>query len=450
MATHRITDHGARGDGTSLATVAIQQAIDAAAADGGGTVVVPQGVFVTGALFLRDRVTLHLDAAAVLRASHDLDHYRPLAADHNVQQNVDLQPYHLLVAHAVEDVAITGRGTIDGQGPAFWDPPSTCAFFTAKSRRVSPLIELRSARRVRLEGVTIADAPGWTVHVLDCHDVRVRDITIANDLHGPNTDGIDVTDSSDVIITSSIITAGDDAIVLKSLGGVNERIVVSDCILHTNCSALKLGAAESIGIIRQVAFSNCIIHDSSRGVHLACMAGGTFEDVTVSNILCDTHGTIPLVNPIHIDCSVHPKARFEATPGRIRRVRVDGVTVRSDARVLVTAGPGAEVRDIQLRNIHLHYPAVENEFAWAREAVAIQFSPGTPAARGARAAVVAENVQRLAVQDITIDWPEEVAVPMHVFWARNTTGLVDCPLASPSQDGVEKYVIEGAGMQVRG
>ncbi len=448
--TWSIVDYGAVADGDELASPAVQKALDAAADAGGGTVDVPAGVFRCGTIHLRSGVMLRLQAGAVLKGSTDMADYPRHETQVNPQDNVDLQPHHFIVADGLDRAGICGEGVIDGSGPAFWDPPSACAFFTRRDQRPSPMLEIRNCRDFTLRGVTVFDSPGWTVHVNESQRVRVEGIEIRNNLLGPNTDGLDITDSSDVIVSGCNIVAGDDAIVLKSLGGVNERITVTGCVLQTNCSALKLGASESIGTIRQVAMSNCVIRESSRGISLYCLAGGTFEDVTFSNIVMDCHNDIPLVCPIHLNVSRHPTPESDRGIGVIRNVRISDVLCRSDARILLTAQDGGMLENIFLRGIHMDYPAVEDRFEQAREAHgAGQFSPFSPEARGARAVVVAENIRDLQVSDVTTSWPADCKVPMGVLWARNVQGgVVDCPLATPSGDA-PRVDVENSRLEVR-
>jgi hypothetical protein len=445
-----ILEFGASPGGQALATRPIQQALDAAGEAGGGTVLVPPGRFRCGTIFLRSHVTLELQAGAVLQGSEDLTDYPPHQTDVNPQGNVDLQPHHFLVADGLDGAAIRGRGTIDGSGPAFWDPPSACAFYTRKEARPSPMLEIRNCRDFLLSGVTIADSPGWTVHVNESDRVGIDGVDLRNNLLGPNTDGLDITDSRDVTISNSTLVCGDDAIVLKSLGGTNERITVTNCILQTNCSALKLGASESIGTIRQVAMSNCVIRESSRGISLYDLAGGTFEDVTFSNIVMDCHNDMPLVCPIHINLSHHPQPENDRGIGTVRNVRISDVLCRSDARILLTAQDGGMLENIFLRDIHMEYPAIEDRFDQARQAErAGQFSPFSPEARGAPAVVVAQNIRNLQVSGLTTTWPEDAETSMALLWARNVRGgRFDCPLARPSREGVEPYDLADSDLQI--
>jgi len=445
-----ITACGAIADGKTLNTTAIQSAIDRVAEAGGGTVVVPPGTFLTGTIVLKNRITLQLEPGSVLKGSPDIDDYLPHPIASNPFNNPDLQPYHLILADGASDVSIIGTGTLDGSGPAFWDPPSTCEFFTRKEKRPSAMMEFHNCHRLRLQNIVIHDSPGWTVHLQECTTVHISGVEVSNNLLGPNTDAIDVTDSRDVRITECKIVAGDDAIVLKSLGGTCERVSVANCVLQTRCSALKLGAQESVGVIRHVTFSDCIVHDSSRGIHLACVGGGTFSDIIATGIILDTHNDLALVNPIHLDCSVEPVIADKVSPGLIERVRIENILVRSDSRIILTAGGGARMRDIFLRGIHLEYPVVEDEFEWASRAVSRQFSPCSPEARAAQAAVVADGVENLSLQDITMDWPKDNKVPMHAIWARNIKGgFIDCPMATASGSQGRRFHLENSEIKVR-
>lgn len=444
-----ICDFGARPGTDECQTVAIQAAVDHCAEEG-ITLVVPCGTFVTGTIRLPSNTTIQLEAGAVLKGSESIDDYPARNHYSHPWKHKDNQPYHLLVAVGAENVCIRGQGTIDGSGPAFWDPPAACAFFTEKAERPSPMLEFYRCRNVVLDGVTVANSPGWTVHVLECAEMRIHGIKIRNDLHGPNTDGLDITDSSDITVSDCDLVCGDDTIVLKSFGGVNERIVVTNCILWTNCSALKLGANESLGTMRQIAMSNCVIRNSSRGVSLYNMGGGLFEDVSFSNIIMECVNDIPLVCPIHVNASRNPEPARAKGIGTIRNIRISDVLCRSDARILLTAEDGGMLENIFLDNILMEYPSVEDEFDLAERAESLQFSPGCAPARAARACVVAYNISGFQARDIVTQWPSDTEVPMHFMWGRNLQGgVVDCPMGKASMAGVERLNLEGCEISIR-
>ncbi|MFP4354558.1 MAG: glycoside hydrolase family 28 protein [Phycisphaerae bacterium] len=445
-----ILDFGAVADDSTINTSAIQQAIDTATAAGGGTVVVPPGSFRTGTLTLASNLTLEIQTGAKLIGSENMEDYPPLPPRHNPFDHKDLQPYNLIRALDATNVTICGGGQICGSGPAFWDPPSKCEFYTEKDRRPCPMIDLTDSADIRIRDVAIVDSPGWTVHICRCRNVRIQGIDIRNSLIGPNTDGLDITDSSDVFISDCNVVCGDDAIVLKSLGGTNERICVTNCTLQTRCSALKLGANESLGTIRQIAMSNCVVRDSSRGVSLYCMTGGTFEDVVIDNLVLECDNDLKLVCPIHINVSRNPDPVRDSGVGAIRNVRIANVLCTSDARILLTAEAPGMLENIHLSEIHMTYHRIEDEFELARKAVGLQFSPFNPDARAAKACIAAENIRGLSLRNISTTWPENTEVPMHLLWARNVQGgLVDCPLGGPSRSGVERFDVENSQLTIR-
>lgn len=440
MNTHVISveQFNIKPDNSKLQTELLQTAVDGSAAQG-HVLYFPAGIYITGTLHLKSNTVIELGAGAVLRGSTAIGDYPACGENFNPDAHKDLQKHHLLIAENVSNVTIRGSGTIDGCGEAFWNPPANNGFFVEKDQRPSPMLEFNKVKDLKLQDIKIINSPGWTVHVNRCEKVRLNGITIRNHLYGPNTDGIDITDSCDVTVSDCDISAGDDAIVLKSLGGVNERICITNCITQTNCSALKLGANESLGTIRQVVMSNCVVRNSSRGISLYCMGGGLFEDITINNIVIECMNEMPLVCPIHINLSRNPSPRRDRGVGRIRNVRISQIICKSDARILLTAEDGAMLENIMLENIHMEMPEIENRFELAREAVGLQFSPFSPDARSASACVAACNIKQLVLHNITTEWPKDADVPMNFLWARNVTGTVDCPLGTASRANVEKY-----------
>lgn len=445
-----ITDFGASQDEANNAPF-IQKALDAASRTG-GIAHIPSGEWTTGTLRIHSNTTLVLDPGACLIGSTDLAHYPPNTDIFNPQNHKDLQPYHLIYAHNAVNIRIAGGGTIRGSGPAFWHPEREPGkFFVEITERPCPMVHFSNVSKLSIENITFEDSPGWTLHLFEVTDAKLDSVTIRNDMFGPNTDGFDITDCKRIRISNCDLVCGDDAIVLKSLGGFNEDIAISNCILQSNCSALKLGAQEALGTIRRVTMSNCIIRDSLRGISLYNVAGGLFEDIAFSNIVMECDREIDFVNPIHIDGSNHfiPERIVERT-GRIHNVTIDNVICRSKARIIVTAKDYGAVKNIQLSNIQMIYPRVENKFEQARNARGIQFSPHNPNARAANATVVAENIEGLVLRDIWTNWPEDCDVPMHFFWAKDCKRVfVDCPVGQASQSSIEKYHFEASEVSAR-
>lgn len=303
QAEKSILDYGARPDGRSLCTSAIQRAIDEAAHAGGGIVHVPQGKFLTGRIDLRSHVTLYLDEGSELLGSTSLDDYR--GADGRGNQR------HLLYANDAEDVALSGPGTINGQGPSFWEPSGKAPLPPAQawadvashalkpksSGRPSPMVLFANCRGARVDGVRLENSAGWTLHMLNCDHAQITGIAIRNPVNGPNTDGIDMTGCQDVVVSGCSVETGDDAICLKSEGqsGAEPRLVknitVTNCTLSTCCNGFKLGTS-SEGGFENIVFSNSAIQNGPvplgerviSGVALEVIDGGWIDGVEVSGI----------------------------------------------------------------------------------------------------------------------------------------------------------------------
>jgi len=336
--------HGARGDGKTNDAGAIQRAIDACAASGGGMVCFPPGDYLTGTLLLKSSVILHLSPGATIWGSRSV-------ADYN--------PRHLIYAKDADNIGIQGQGTINGQGDAYFQ-----ADFRPVKERLGPMIELINCRDVHIRDVRIRNSPRWTVHPKNCDRVFISGISIINHMRGPNTDGIDPDSSRNVHISDCYIEAGDDCIVLKTTNVLPwipagygepvrpcENVVVTNCTLISSASALKLGT-ESLADIRHCVFSNCVIRDSRTGLALLGKDGGVFENVSFSNISISTmpkHGSGPSW-PIAIDLERRYK---DSRVGRIRDINFSDIQISTKGRVLVGGMSERAVEQIRFHNIRM-------------------------------------------------------------------------------------------------
>lgn len=302
-----INQTGAKGDGKTLNTNAIQSAIDKAATNGGGIVQISHGIYLSGTIFLKSNVTLRIEAGATLLGSPNISDYKELTWGHNV----DRQPYHLIVADGVENISIEGKGAIDGNGEAFWQEYEKDAsgkmivprWIKAKAKKVSPLIEITRSRNISIDDVTIRTGGGWNLHLFDCDVAKVRGVNIVNNLYSPNSDGIDITGCNDVIISDCYIKTCDDAICLKTTDDSREchRITVTNCIIETLCVGLKMGCTESNKNMTDVTFSNCIINKSSRAIGIYVKEGAIYDRITISNVTANTNAPLIFNRPIQID-----------------------------------------------------------------------------------------------------------------------------------------------------
>jgi len=485
----KVKDFGAKGDGKSLSTSFLQHAIDQAFSAGGGKVLVEPGVYLSGTLFIKSNVHLEVMAGATILGSPNLSDYTPLKWGHNK----DRQPWHLIVAKDAQNIQISGLGTIDGNGPAFWKPRNEKEdpqWIMAKDQKVSPMMEIWNCRNVEITGVTLTTGGGWTLHLYDSDQIRVAGIKILNNLFAPNGDGIDITGCNDVVVSDCIIKTCDDAICLKTMGDSREchRVTVTNCVIECSCAALKIGN-ESFRNISQVTFSNCVITNSNRALGIYAEGAGEISDVLVSNIVCDTKAPFLYNRPIHISLfqrvskeggiyggEIENSDRYfdhEGRQAKLRNVTIQNFTAKTDGRILITAEPGRYIENLTLRDIRLEYPFVEDPAPCVDSIRSWQFSPKNPDARKARAAMVVENVDQFVVENFQISWPTSAQPPkewqipkriangtldffypiytdakqceMHAVWARGVKGgYYFSPLAKSSHPLIPNIVVENS------
>ncbi len=382
-----VRSFGAAGDGRATDTAAIQAAIDACHASGGGRVMVPPGVFRSGALQLRSNVRFHLEAGAVLQGTERL-------ADYPVP--------HLLSAADAENVTLEGRGTIDGCGPAYWFPKpggrdpnfkperqtwgEIAGFWWDYAERPEQMVRFTRCRNVRVSGVTLRNAPFWTLHVLNSRDVSIRDVTILNPLHGPNTDGIDIDSSHDVMVSHCRIVTGDDGIVIKNsrsdLGSVAEvpagptdsperhraavrppepgrgcrNIAVTNCVITTTCNAFKIGT-ESRDPFENVVFSNSVLVNDELEPGLRALCGIAIEMVdgaSLAGVVCSNIAMQNVRAPFFIRLGNRGTGQDRPVPGTLSDVLIENVTARGATIACPIVGiPGHLVRGVTLANVRV-------------------------------------------------------------------------------------------------
>lgn len=393
---------GAAGDGRTVDTAAIQAAIDACAGSGGGTVVVPTGVFVTGSLVLRSRVELHLAAGATLAGATGEEHYpviesryggyvgfnavseagaftRPGAgADGGgVPSSPVSREAHrpLIWADGADDVTISGPGTIDGRGEPWWQLKRS-----GRLERARPtLIGLNACRRVTIRDVRLVNSPAWTVHPVLCTDVAIRAVRITNPPDAPNTDGIDPDSCSGVVISDCTVDVGDDCVCIKSgnevdgreVGTPCENVVISNCIMRRGHGGVVVGS-EISGGVEGLLVTNCVFDGTDRGIRIKSRRrrGGWARDLSFSNIVM-RDVWCPLVVNAFYHCGSDPADRFihgeaaqpvdEATPV-FSDIRLSAVACRraTSAAGFVWGLPEMPVRRLTLRDADIEVVSLDD------------------------------------------------------------------------------------------
>jgi polygalacturonase len=360
MADYNIRAYGALGDGHTNDAVAIQAAIDACNAAGGGRVIVPSGAtFLTGTFTLKSNIEFHVERGAVIEASGNEADYRPAQTD-VLQRGAGYpsvaESITLITAYHADHIAITGSGIIDGGGQKF---------ITAKLPHIYRMKQQRpftfffvGCDHVDFQDIVIRDGALWTVRLSGCDDVLIHGIRILNDLKLPNSDGIDLDQCRNVRISDCHIVAGDDCICLKSCAdtgdfGLCENITVTGCTLMSTSCALMVGC-EAHTTMRNVIFDSCVVQSSNRGLGIHMSHAGNIENILFSNIIVETRffheDWWGRAEPIYICCAPWTE---QDQVGIARHIRFTNILCRGESGVFVWGWEADQVRDILFENVRV-------------------------------------------------------------------------------------------------
>lgn len=361
------TRYGARADGRTLDTAAIQRAIDDCARRGGGVVLLAGGTFLSGTIVLKDHITLRIEPGSTLLASPRIEDFTPYpAADvpkifiDGSTQNKGNGPYHLIHADKAHDVAIDGGGTIDGNDRAFWDSDPERVFVSRRARP-TPLIETVETDGLRIENLTIRRAPGWTIHPLESSNIRIRGLTIRNDGRGPNTDAINIDSSVNVLVSDVDIVAGDDCVVLKTTARRGRptpptaNVIVSGVLCSSDDQGIKIGT-ESQGDFRDILITNAVIYHAptmyrppTAGLSFSMVDGANFENLVVSNVTIRDAAT-----PIFLRLGNRGRGQDKPVPGTLKGVQFSNIVATGGSLASsITGLPGHPVRGVTLSDIDI-------------------------------------------------------------------------------------------------
>lgn len=289
---YNVLDYGAVGDGVTDDASAIQCAINDCSTSGGGQVLFPTGyTFMSSPVELKSNVNIHLDVNSTWLANPNESIYSLSAFGDNRGEGM-----MWLYAKDAENISISGKGTIDGNGVAFMGAE------LHDSYELKPLADpsfdprphvltLTNVKRISIKDVTIQNGAYWTVHLIGCYDALIDGISLKNKLKIRNGDGIDIDHSKKVRIANCFIESGDDCICLKNRRefeqyGSCHDIVVTNCVMSGRSCAIKIGS-ENMDSIYNVLFDNCIITASNRGLGIQNRDEGTVSNVVFSNIILD-------------------------------------------------------------------------------------------------------------------------------------------------------------------
>ena len=369
-----VLSFGAKGDGVTDDAMAIQKAIDRCSAEGGGIVLLPRNhEFLSGPVELKSQVELHLEATATLKANPDEGIYHLSAFGENRGEGM-----LWLWAKDAENISITGKGTIHGNGIAFMgaELDDSYELKPLADQTFDPrphVLTLTNVTNLTIRDVTIKEGAYWTVHLIGCNEAVIDGVNLLNNLKIRNGDGIDLDHSKNVRIANCHITSGDDCICLKNRRefeqyGSCHDIVVTNCVMSSRSCAIKIGS-ENMDSIYNVVFDNCIITGSNRGLGIQNRDEGTVTDVVFSNIQLDCRlwsdvwwgkaepiyvTSYPRANGNHKDANWRfPKGQIEGRCGEVSRIYFNNITALSENGCFVGGDVPGKVKDIFFNNVRV-------------------------------------------------------------------------------------------------
>ena len=379
-----VTQYGAVPDGKTLNTQALQKAIDAAFKNKGGVVVFPKGKFLSGSIVMKSNVSLYFEEDAVLLGSTNPKDYvnMAFAGRPDSPKKDDNSQLALILAHKANNIAIKGKGTIDGQGLQLAlnidslhhagvaiDPKYSLRRNRPNETMRPKLFRFSQCDSVLIEGLKVGEASCWGLSFELCSNLTLNNLTIVNRSYW-NNDGIDITDCKNVKVTNCDINAADDGICLKSYypGYYNDSIYIANCTIRSSASAIKFGTA-SFGGFKNVIIKDIKVYDTFRSaIAIESVDGAIIENIDVSNIDAVNTG-----NAIFIRLG----QRSGDKPGSIKNVSLKNIKVqvpfgRPDSNYDLR-GPevdffhnpfpssivgleGYAIENVVLENIEINYP----------------------------------------------------------------------------------------------
>ena len=289
-----VRDYGAKGDGVTQDTAAIQKALDACDTAGGGIVRFTPGVYLSRPIVIHSKTTLELDTGATLQATTNQTDFMKTPGTWFKARSSDFVPF--ISGKDLTDVIFTGGGTIDGGGSAWWAEAEKARRKTSGYTLPRPnLIVLQRCKNVCMENITLQNSPKFNFVPDECDEVVVTNVTILNPEHAANTDGIDPSDSRNVLITHCRIDTGDDNVAIKAGHKVAGREFGSEDITVTDCTFLhghgmSIGS-ETLGGVRNVLVKHCIFDGTENGIRIKSQRGKggvveniDYEDIEMTNV----------------------------------------------------------------------------------------------------------------------------------------------------------------------
>ncbi|MEM8928989.1 MAG: glycosyl hydrolase family 28 protein [Bacteroidota bacterium] len=402
-----VLDYGVIPDGKTLNTQTLQKIIDETI-NVKGILVFPQGTYITGALHLGANMTLQLNEGATLLASPDINHY---------PDNVFLK------AAFADNLTIQGRGTINGNGTAFFDANWN---FT---QRPEPFIEISDSKNVSVKGIRLENSPSHTLKFSFCEEVLVDGITIKNDPRSRNTDGIDLVNTRNVEILNCSIATGDDAICLKNTRHqkdwidpkgnprpkITENIRVASCYLESDDSALKLGTGSGY-CTQNVVFEDITIRNTRYAIGFFMMDGGLYQNILFKNINVETGSRHPQEYGVFMD--IHQRKK-DSKVGKIQGITFEDCSFTTKGIFYLSGHPEQNIKDIEFKNVDISFTDNLNTVEWHKPKgnKKIKQWETTSDFTRKRGKIIMAHAEGIQFNGLTI---KKASKNYPIFWERNT------------------------------
>ncbi|TCT16122.1 glycosyl hydrolase family 28 [Natranaerovirga pectinivora] len=371
-----IEDFGGKGNGKDSNTEAFKQAIEACEKNGGGTVIVPEGEWFTGPIHLKSNVHLRIEKNAIIKFSDQFEEYLPVVFTR--WEGVECYNYSpLIYANGCENIAITGQGSLVGNGKRWWkwkklqkkaakklvgaeynNIPVEERIFGTKEDALRPaFIQPINSKNILIEGITVINGPMWTIHPVYCENLIIRKLKLES--NGPNTDGINPDSCKNVLIEECYFETGDDCIAINS--GMNEdgwrvnkpceNIVIRNCHMNEGHGGVVIGSGMSGGV-RNIYAHHCKFTGGERGIRLKSMRGrgGFVENIWFDHIhITDMEDEMIQINMFYGSSTVIPNTD---TPPDFKNINISNLTGENAKIAIRVYGlPENALENITLQNI---------------------------------------------------------------------------------------------------
>lgn len=372
VSVYNVKDYGAKGDGISFDTKALQESIDKCSVRG-GTVLIPPGKYLTGSLVLKSNVDIYLQNGSTILGSPNLSDYESHIPELKSYNDIFLR-YSLFYAENAVNITIKGEGIIDGQGASF---KVLSKKKPDKYKNRPFIIRFINCSHIKIEGITLRNSAMWMQQYLACENLLIHGINVFNHAN-LNNDMMDIDGCKNVIISDCTGDTDDDGITLKSTSPYpTENVTINNCLISSHCNAIKIGT-ESTGGFHNINFSNIVVTPSSvkksmsgypggiSGITFVDVDGGNLDGVQISNIRIDGP-KVPIFLLLGDRGRKYTKDSPKPPVGSFRNVSFSNISADnvSDIGCLITGISEHDLEGISLNNIKINFPGGVNNDDYA-------------------------------------------------------------------------------------